>query len=137
MITDAQTWLAKAQALTTGTAYSNAYDNGLARDIGRGTPLRALVLVNTTFTGGTNETVNFVESANADLSSPTVLFGVTPLEAALTAGATVMDVTIPKTTKRYVGFQFVASGTHTTGKLDALIVIDSDSGDAFAANNGF
>jgi hypothetical protein len=137
MITDAQTWLSKAQALTSGTAYSDSYDAGLARDIGIGHSIRAKVLVDTTFTGGTNETFNLVESANADLSSPTVLVSSGAiLEAALTAGASVMDVVIPKTSKRYVGFQYVASGTHTAGKVNALLVLDTASGDAFPVENG-
>jgi hypothetical protein len=137
MITDRQTWLARAQALTTGTAYSDAYDAGLARDIARGHPIRAVVTVDTAFTGGTNETFNLVESANADLSSPTVLAtSGAVVEANLTAGAKVLDVAVPKTSKRYIGFQFVASGTHTAGAINALLVIDSDSGDSFAYETG-
>lgn len=136
-MTDRQTWLSRAQALTTGTEYSDAYDAGLARDIGRGHPVRALVTVSTTFADGTNETINLVESANADLSSPTVLATTgAVLEAALTAGAKLMDVAIPKTSKRYVGFQFVASGTHTAGAVNALLVLDTDSGDSYAFETG-
>lgn len=138
MLTDALTWLASAQALTSGTAYSNSYDNRVSGDIGRGTPLRATCYVSTTFAGGTSLTVNFVESANADLSSPTVLIpGTAVLDAALTAGAKLMDVPLPKTSKRYYGFQFVNSGTHSAGAVNALIVTDTDSGDSFAVATGF
>lgn len=138
MITDAQTWLSKQQALTSGTAYSNSYDRGVAGDMGRGQPIRARVSVSTTFTGGTNETINLVESANADLSSPTVLLSSgAVLEAALTQGAVLLDVVVPRTTKRYVGFQYVASGTHGAGAVDAMFVLNTDSGDAFAAETGF
>jgi len=139
MITDAQTRFSSAQAVTTGTQYStNTYDMGVARDIGRGGDLRVICTIDTTFTGGTSLQVNLVESANSDLSSPTVLLtGAVTAEASLTAGTKLMDKTLPGTTKRYVGFQFVTVGTHTAGAVSGGIVIDTDSGTYFPANTGF
>lgn len=137
MITDKQTWLSQQQALTSGTAYSNAYDLGSARDVGIGTNIRAIVNVVTTFTGGTNETFNLVQSANSDLSSPDILASTgAVVEANLSAGKRPMDLVIPATSKRYIGFQYVASGTHTAGVIDALFVLNSGSGDAFAYETG-
>ena len=138
MIIDAQTRFSNAQAVTTGTQYSdNVYDAGVARDIGRGAPLRVVVTVDTTFTGGTNLQVNVVESANADLSSSTALStGAVIAEASLVAGARIVDRHLPQTSKRYIGLQFVSTGTHGAGKLSGGIVIDSDSNTVFAANTG-
>jgi hypothetical protein len=139
MITDAQTKFSDAQAVTTGTQVStNDYDMGTARDIGRGRPLRIVANVGTAFTGGTSLQTNVIESANSDLSSPTVIVtGAVIAEAALTAGKSLLDVVLPTTTKRYLGLQFVTVGTHTAGTVNGGIVMDSDSNTYFAANTGF
>jgi len=138
MITDAQTRLSNQQALTSGTVVStNSYDLGTARDIGRGQPLRVIVTVDTAFAGGTNVTPSIIESANADLSSSTVIgAGDATAEAGLTAGARIMDRVLPKTSKRYIGLQYANSGTHTAGAMSAHIVIDTESNTQFAANTG-
>jgi len=139
MITDAQTRFSSAQAITTGTQLStNAYDLGVARDAGRGQPLRIVATIDTTFTGGTSLQVNIVESANSDLSSATVIStGTAIVEASLTAGSKIVDRHLPQTSKRYIGLQYVTVGTHTAGALTAGIVLDSDSNTYFAANTGF
>lgn len=138
MITDAQTRLSSQQALTSGTIVStNSYDLGTARDVGRGHPLRVIVTVDTAFAGGTSVTPNIIESANADLSSPTVIgAGETTAEAALTQGAKIMDRVLPKTSKRYIGLQYANAGTHSAGTVSANIVLDTDSSAQFPANTG-
>lgn len=137
MITDRELWVSQQQALTTGTQYSNSYDLGLARDMGIGTSVRAMINVSTTFTGGTNETFNLVQSANSDLSSPDVLATTgAVVEASLTAGSRLLDLVVPRTTKRYVGFQYVASGTHTAGNVDGLFVLNNTSPDSFPVETG-
>jgi hypothetical protein len=71
--------------------------------------------------------VNFVESANSDLSSPTVLItGTVTVEASLTAGARLLARTMPPTSKRYLGLQFVTVGTHTAGTIFGGLVRDID-----------
>lgn len=139
MITDAQTKFSDAQAVTTGTQVStNAYDMGIGRDIGRGRQLRVVANVGTAFTGGTSLQTNVIESANSDLSSPTVLVtGAVIAEASLTAGRALLDTVLPTTTKRYLGLQYVTVGTHGAGTANAGIVLDSDSNTYFAANTGF
>jgi hypothetical protein len=139
MITDAQAKFSDAQAVTTGTQVStNAYDMGIARDIGRGRQLRVVANVGTAFTGGTSLQTNVIESANSDLSSPTVIAtGAVIAEASLTAGASLVDIALPKTSKRYLGLQFVTVGTHTAGTVNGGIVMDSDSNTTFPANTGF
>ena len=130
MIMDAQNRPSFAQAVTTGTQLStdsidllSALDNP-----GRsGQPLRAVVVVSTTFTGGTSLKAQLVQSANANLSSPDVLIeGAVIVEANLTAGAKLLDVPIPDVTKRYIGFQYVTVGTHGAGAVTGGIVGGTD-----------
>jgi hypothetical protein len=139
MITDAQTKFSDAQAVTIGTQVStNAYDMGTARDIGRGRQLRIFANVGTAFTAGTSLQTNVIESANSDLSSPTVIVtGAVIVEASLTAGRSLLDVVLPTTTKRYLGLQFVTVGTHTAGTVNGGIVMDTDSNTTFPAVTGF
>jgi hypothetical protein len=138
MITDAQTKFSDAQAVTTGTQVStNAYDMGVARDVGRGRNLRVFANVGTAFTGGTSLQTNVIESANSDLSSPSVIAtGAVIAEAALTAGARLLDIVLPQTSKRYLGLQFVTVGTHTAGAVNGGIVMDTDSNTTFPAVTG-
>jgi len=130
MYMDAQARPSLDQAVTTGTQAStdsidllSAIDNP-----GRsGMPLRAIAVVTTAFAGGTSLQVNLIQSANSDLSSPDVLAsGAVTAEASLTAGAKLLDVPMPDTTKRYLGFQYVTVGTHTAGKVTAGIVGGTD-----------
>lgn len=139
MITDAQTKFSDAQAVTTGTQLStNAYDMGVARDIGRGRDLRIYVNATTAFTGGTSLQVNVVESNNSDLSSATVIAtGAVIAEASLTAGRALVDIVLPTTTKRYIGLQFVTVGTHTAGAVTGGIVLNTDSNTTFPAVTGY
>ena len=131
MITDAQAKFSDAQAVTTGTQVStNAYDMGIARDIGRGRELRIFANVVTAFLSGTSLQVNVIGSANSDLSSPTVLVtGAVTAEAALTAGKNLLDVVLPQTTQRYLSL-------HTAGAVSGGIAINTDSNTAFPAVTG-
>ena len=96
------------------------------RDIGTGTPVRALVQVNTTLVGGSGGLkVDYIESATADLGTPTVLASVTSA-ATPAAGTTLMDLVIPRNTKAFVGFQFTPLGSNTTGgKVNAWLTRDT------------
>lgn len=129
-MTDRETTFSNNQAVTTGTQYStDKYDTGLAGhpNINTGRGLQVLVLVTTTFTGGTSLQVNVVESANSDLSSPTVIHtGTVTAEASLTAGTRLIATTLPRTSKRYIGLQFVTVGTHGAGTIWGGLVRDID-----------
>lgn len=128
MLTDRQMTFSNNQAVTTGTQLStDVYDTGVAGiNINTGRGLQLVVAVTVPFTGGTSLAVNLVESAAADLSSPTVLAtsGVI-VEASLTAGS-LLRTTLPRTSKRYLGLQFVTVGTHSTGAIWGGIVRDTD-----------
>lgn len=129
MMTDRETTFSNGQAVTTGTQYStDAYDTGNdGNNINTNRELQVFVGVTTAFAGGTNLTVNFVESDNSDLSSPTVLAtSGAVVEANLTAGARLIATALPRTSKRYLGLQFVSSGTHSAGAIFGGLVRDID-----------
>ena len=76
MYIDAQLRLSGGQALAgTGTVVSTNNVDLLSanRNIGRGQPMRLVVTVDTTLAGGTGLTVEYIQSANADMSAPDVL----------------------------------------------------------------
>ena len=94
-------------------------------DQGIGQPMRAFANAVIALTGGTSVQVNLIESANANLSSATVIAtGTVTVDATAIAGARLLDVRVPNTTKRYLGFQIITVGTHTTGTIDAHILSD-------------
>lgn len=130
MITDRELTFSNLQAVTTGTQVStNAYDTGLANhpNINTGRELQVFVAVGTAFTGGTSLRVDIIESASSDLSSPTILLSTAVIvEASLTAAAVLLRTSLPRTSKRYIGLQFVTVGTHSTGTIWGGIVRDID-----------
>lgn len=131
MITDREMTFSNNQAVTTGTQYStNAYDTGVTNgpNINQGRELQIFAAVGTAFTGGTSLQVNLVESANSDLSSPTILASSpVTVEASLTAGTRLLAMSIPWTSKRYLGLQFVTVGTHGAGTIWGGVVRDIDN----------
>jgi hypothetical protein len=131
MITDAQNRPSNSQSLAGAAATTVSTDSidmlTANRNPGRSGQLRAVVHVMTAFTGGTAVYAQLISSANANLSSPTVLAtGATVADAAALAGAELLDVPLPDSAQRYLGFQYVTTGTHTTGAVSAHIVGGSD-----------
>lgn len=142
MITDAQLRFSLAQSLAgaAATTVSTNSEDLLAanRNLGRGQPMRGIVTVDTAFTGGTSVQVQYIQSANSNLSSPDVLAsGPVVTDANATIGAKLFDQQLPDNTKRYVGFQYVTVGTHTTGALSAHIVSDTDFNPYLPAVTGY
>ena len=130
MITDRELTFSNDQAVTTGTQVStDVVDTGVAGiNINTNRELQIFVSVTTAFAGGTNLTVNLVESASSDLSTPTVLATSGAIaEANLTAGAVLLRTAVPRTSKRYLGLQFVSTGTHSAGTIFGGIVMDTDT----------
>lgn len=122
MFMDAQNRPSSAQsvATTVGTVVStDSIDMLTALDSpGRAFPLRAWAGMASALTSGGAATIQaqLIESANSDLSSPTVLAsGPTLALAAAAAGAELLDVPLPDTNARYLGFQYVIAGATTTG----------------------
>lgn len=138
MIQDRQLTPSVAQAVTVTAFSTDVVDLASNADIGRssngGSGLRAFSKVDTAFTAGGAGTllVELVQSANADLSTPDVLAqsnGGTPFAlAALIQGATLMDIAIPRTSKRYLGFRYtVATGPMTAGAVTSSFPISSST----------
>lgn len=119
-------------AAAAGTVVStDKIDLQTSRDISRVNELRAVAQLGAAVTSGGAATVDvqLIESASADLSSPTVLLSTGALAiAALTAGAVLMDAPMPATSKRYVGWQYViGTATTTAGTINAGLVKNSPS----------
>lgn len=132
MYTDAQNRPSNNQtlAVAAGTTVSTDSVDLLSanRNIGRlSTPLRAIASLTQALAGGTSVQAQLIESDNADLSSPTVLAsGPVVAEADGVAGAVLLDVPVPDTAARYVGFQYVTLGVHTGGAVSAHFVANTD-----------
>lgn len=132
MITDAQNRPSNQQAITgTGTVVSTDSIDLLSanRNVGRSFPMRMHANITSSLAGGTSIQAQLIESANANLSSPTVLASgpVVPLADAV-AGKEILDVPIPGTSKQYLGVQYVLVGTFTgTGKVSAHVVAETDN----------
>lgn len=128
-MTDRETTFSNDQAVTTGTQDStDTYDTGNdGNNINTNRELQVLAVVTTAFAGGTSLNAQLVESDSADLSSPTVLAesGVI-VEADLTVGKRLLATALPRTSKRYLGMQYVTVGTHTAGTVFAGLVRDID-----------
>lgn len=134
MIMDAQARPSNGQsvAAAAGTIVSTDSIDLLAAEdnIGRsGMPLRAIAVMTAALVGvGASIQVQLIQSANSNLSSPDVLAS-GPVTAVGSAGigAKLLDVPVPDTTKRYIGFQYVISGATTTaGNITAGIVGGTD-----------
>lgn len=141
MIIDAQNRPSSAQSLVGAAATTVSTDSidllTANRNIGRGFPMRAQVLVGTAFTGGTAVYAQLITSASSNLASPTVLAtGATIADATAVAGYELLDVAIPGTAQRYIGFQYVTTGTHTTGTVNAHIVAETDNQPYITMNTG-
>jgi hypothetical protein len=82
-----------------------------------GMPLRAIAVLSAALVGaGSSIKAQLISSDNANLSSPTVLAdGAVIGVAAAGIGTKLLDVPLPDSTQRYLGFQYVISGATTTG----------------------
>lgn len=118
MILDSLLTLSDAQALTATAFSTNTIDLGAttpARDVAVGEPLSIVVTVDVAAdatTGDETYQFDFVQSSNANLSSPDVLESVVVARGTLVAG---YSFTIPlpsgRITKRYIGLQYTLGGT--------------------------
>lgn len=131
MITDALLVLDSANALirNAGTYVStNTIDLGIARDVGVPRDLQIFFNVDVAFAGGTQVTIQVITSATANLGSPTIIgqSAAIPL-ASLTLGAA-FALTVPRQLnsvgQRYLGVQYVSTGTFTLGSISARLVLD-------------
>ena len=126
MITDKLLRVSEDQAITTTAVSTDTIDLGTARDIGEGTALYMNFAVTTALANGTSVKFEVITSANANLSSPTVIGSSDAiLTAALTEGKNVvvrLNPLIAEKGARYLGARYTISGTQTSGKVTADIV---------------
>lgn len=125
MLLDSKILLSDQQAITVDAPSTNAYDLGGAnRDVGNGTPLRIVLVVDETFLTLTSLIISIVSDDAAALTSPTKLSSKTILAAALTAGAVIDLGPIPSgIAERYIGLDYDVTGSSATaGKVTAAVV---------------
>ena len=138
-IIDAQNRPSNAQSLAGAAATTVSTDSidllSANRNVGRGRPIRAQALVGTAFTGGTSVQAQLITSASSNLASPTVI-GTGAVLANPAAGVSLLDVSIPGTAQRYLGFQFTTIGIMTTGTVNAHIVADTTNQPYITSNTG-
>lgn len=135
MWTDALLQLSSAQAVTASAVSTNTIDLGQARDIGAGEMLYVVITVDVAATAAGAATVNFqfISSASAALTSPTILAQTDALaKTELTLGRRPIVLEVPRAQllaapigQRYVGLQYtVGTGPLTAGSFTANIVHD-------------
>lgn len=112
-------------------------NGGGARDLGIGDDpaLKVTCRVTTAFTGGTSLIISVAGAPDNGSGAPgaytTMWFTPTFVEAKLIAGCELANVDLPRTifeqvNPRFLKIIFTTSGTHSTGAVQAGIVIDRD-----------
>ena len=138
MITDKLLRVSEDQAITTTAFSTDTIDLGTARDIGEGTALYMNFAVTTALANGTSVKFEVVTSANANLSSPTVVGSSDViLTAALTQGKNVVvriNPDIAGKGKRYLGARYTVAGTFNAGKVTADVVETIGDGQKYYAS---
>lgn len=132
MMTDALLQLSLAQAITATAFSTNTIDLGVARDLGPGDQLYVTFGVDVAATAAGAATVTFqvVTSANANLSSPTVLVQTDAIpKTDLTLGRKLFCLAITPQIllanpngQRYLGVQYtIGTGPLTAGSFSATV----------------
>jgi hypothetical protein len=138
MITDKLLRVSTDQALTTTAVSADTIDLSVARDIGEGEELYMNFAVTTALTGGTSVKFEVVQSASADLSSPTVIGSTDAVAAAsLVAGyntAVRINPQIGGKGQRYIGARYTIVGTFSAGAVTADVVKNIQDGKKFYAS---
>ena len=138
MITDKLLRVSEDQAITTTAFSTDTIDLSVARDVGEGTALYMNFAVTTALANGTSVKFEVVSSANANLSSPTVIGSSDAiLTAALTVGKNVVvriNPDIAGKGKRYLGARYTVAGTFNAGKVTADVVETIGDGQKYYAS---
>lgn len=126
------------QAITGDAVSTNTIDLGTARDIGEGQQLYMVFTVVTAFDNLTSLDLEVISSANANLSSHTVLAETNVLLAGLTAGKQYVVAIPPQIAslgQRYLGARYDVNGTNpTAGSILAEVVMNIQDGRKFYAS---
>lgn len=140
MIFSLQQLFSDDQAITADAISTNVIDLGVAgtpygaaaalnNDKGKGTPIPILIQVTEAFATLTSLTITVEVSANADLSSSTVLATETILAAALVAGKKTNLQVLPNgANARYLGIRYNVNGSDATaGKITAGVTMGNQT----------
>jgi hypothetical protein len=126
------------QAITADAVSTDTIDLGTARDIGEGQQLYMVFTVVTAFDNLTSLDLEVISSANANLSSHTVLAETNVLLAGLTAGKQYVVAIPPQIAslgQRYLGARYDVNGTNpTAGSILAEVVMNIQDGRKFYAS---
>jgi hypothetical protein len=135
MITDKLLRVSEDQALTTTAVSTDTIDLSVARDMGEGGDLYMNFAVTTALAGGTSVKFEVISSASANLGSPTVIGSTDAIvTASLVAGyntAVRINPQVASLGQRYLGARYTISGTYTSGKVTADVVLDIQDGRKF------
>lgn len=138
MITDKLLRVSEDQALTTTAVSTNTIDLSVARDMGEGQELFMNFAVTAALTGGTSVKFEVIQSASADLSTPTVIGSTDAVvSASLVAGyntAVRVNPQIGSKGQRYIGARYTISGTYSAGTVTADVVATIQDGKKFYAS---
>ena len=137
MLIDALLSLSDAQALSATGFSTNTVDLGAmtpVRDIGAGEPMCVSFSVDVAADAGTGDetyTFQFVQSANANLSSPDILSQVAVARGTLLAGYHFyLPIPVHLITKRYIGVQYTLAGTTpsitVTAQIQPMAMVQED-----------
>ncbi len=113
----------------------SAVSGGGGRDLGIGDDpaLKLMVVVTVAFTGGTSMAVAIQGAPDAGNNLPgafvTYATGPVVTDANMIAGARLFDTDLPRTAPtavppRFYRLAYVTVGTHTAGKVEAVLVLD-------------
>ena len=138
MITDKLLRVSTDQALTTTAVSTDTIDLSIARDMGEGQELFMNFAVTAALTGGTSVKFEVIQSASADLSTPTVIGSTDAVvSASLVAGyntAVRINQQIGSKGQRYIGARYTISGTYSAGTVTADVVATIQDGKKFYAS---
>lgn len=128
MFIDANLLLSDAQAVAATGFSTNTIDLSTMtpqRDVAVGEQLGVLITVDVAADAGTGDetyTFQFVQSANANLSSPDVLAQIAIARATLVAGyGFFLPIPWNQITKRYIGMQYTLGGTTPSITVTAFL----------------
>jgi len=129
MILDKKLCFADAQSITTDANSEHVIDTSVAREIGKGEPMAAVIFVTTTFgtaSGDTTLDISVITDDNNSMSSETIVASAPQLsKSELTAGRDPIIIPIPPFAglKRYLALDFnVGSTAFNAGAVDAYLV---------------
>lgn len=138
MITDKLLRVSENQAVTVTAVSTDTIDLKVARDMGEGHNLFMNFAVTAALTGGTSVKFEVISSANANLSSPTVIGSSDAIVTAdLTAGknvAVAINPQIASNGQQYLGARYTVSGTYSAGTVTADIVETVQDGQKYYAS---